>query len=172
VTENITLDGVIDAAEGWFAPSGDSDETDASDVLQQHMKRQDGLLLGRVTFEQFRGYWPQQKEDSTGITAHLNSVSKYVVSRTLQEPAWENTTVLRGQLEEEVERLKREPGGEIGVTGSISVVHSLIAAGVVDEYRLFFYPVVHGRGATLFQDARRVGNSSLSSVRPSDQGSR
>ena len=62
-------------------------------MLQQHMKRQDGLLLGRVTFEQFRGYWPEQKDDSTGITAHLNSVSKYVVSHTMQEPAWENTTV-------------------------------------------------------------------------------
>ncbi len=164
VTENITLDGVIDAAEGWFAPSGDNDETDASDVLavlQQQMKRQDGLLLGRVTFEQFRGYWPQQKDDSTGITVHLNSVNKYVVSHTMQEPAWENTTGIRGPLTEEVERLKREPGGEIGVTGSISVVHSLIAAGVVDQYRLFVYPVVLGRGARLFQDARQVGKLEL-----------
>jgi dihydrofolate reductase len=167
VTENITLDGVIDAAEGWFAPSRDGDETNASDVLdvlavlQQHMQRQAGLLLGRVTFEQFRGYWPQQRDDSTGITAHLNSVSKYVVSRTLQEPAWENTTVLRGPLEEEVERLKREPGGEIGVTGSISVVRSLMAAGVVDEYRLFVYPIVLGRGARLFQDASQVGKLEL-----------
>ena len=164
MTENITLDGVIDAAEGWFAPSDDSDETDASDVLavlQQQMKRQDGLLLGRVTFEEFRGYWPQQKDDSTGITAHLNSVSKYVVSHTLQEPAWVNTTVLRGPLETEIERLKREPGGEIGGTGSISVVHSLIAAGAVDAYRLFVHPVVLGRGARLFQDARRVGKLEL-----------
>jgi dihydrofolate reductase len=164
VTENVTLDGVIDAAEGWFAPSGDNDETDASDVLavlQQQMKRQDGLVLGRVTFEQFRGYWPQRKDDSTGITAHLNSVSKYVVSRTMQDPAWENTTVLRGPLETEIERLKREPGGEIGVTGSISVVRSLIAAGAVDAYRLFVYPVVVGRGARLFQDARQVGKLEL-----------
>ena len=130
-------------------------------MLQQQMKRQDGLLLGRVTFEQFRGYWPQQKNDSTGITAHLNSVSKYVVSHTLQEPAWENTTVLRGPLDEEVEQLKRAPGGEIGATGSISVVHSLIAAGVVDEYRLFVYPIVLGRGARLFQDARQVGKLEL-----------
>ena len=68
---------------------------------------------------------------------------------------------LRGPLQEEVERLKREPGGEIGVTGSISVVHSLIAAGVVDEYRLFVYPVVLGRGARLFQDARQVGKLEL-----------
>jgi dihydrofolate reductase len=125
------------------------------------MKCQDGLLLGRVTFEQFRGYWPQQKDDSTGITAHLNSVSKYVVSRRLLEPAWENTTVLRGPLETEIERLKREPGGEIGVTGSISVVHSLIAAGAVDAYRLFVYPVVLGRGARLFQNARQVGKLEL-----------
>ena len=114
-----------------------------------------------MTYEQFRGYWPQQKDDSTGITAHLNSVSKYVVSHTMQEPAWENTTVLRGPLKEEVERLKREPGGEIGVTGSISVVHSLIAAGAVDQYRLFVYPVVLGRGARLFQDARQVGKLGL-----------
>jgi dihydrofolate reductase len=119
------------------------------------------LLLGRVTFEQFRGYWPHQKDDTTGITAHLNSVSKYVVSHTMQDPAWANTTVLRGPLEQDVERLKREPGGEIGVTGSISVVHSLIAAGAVDGYRLFVYPVVLGQGARLFQDARQVGKLEL-----------
>ena len=94
------------------------------------------------------------------------------MSHTIQEPAWENTTVLRGPLKEEVERLKLGPGGELGVTGSISVVHGLIAAGVVDDYRLFVYPVVVGRGARLFQDARQVGKLSLSSVRPSDQGSR
>ena len=91
-------------------------------------------------------------------------MSKYVVSRTLEEPAWENTTVLRGPLESETERLKREPGGEIGVTGSVSVVHSLIAAGVVDEYRLFFLPgrarpgseVVPGREARRQTRACRV----------------
>ena len=88
-------------------------------------------------------------------------MSKYVVSHTMQDPAWENTTVLRGPLEKDVERLKREPGGEIGVTGSISVVRSLIAAGAVDAYRLFVYPVVVGRGARLFQDARQVGKLEL-----------
>jgi dihydrofolate reductase len=163
VTENMTLDGVIDAEGGWFDPAAEegADYSDVLAVLQRQMKRQDALLLGRVTFESFRGYWPKQTDDTTGITAHLNSVSKYVVSSTLQEPGWENTTILRGPLEEDVERLKAEPGGEIGVTGSISVVHSLIAAGLVDEYRLFVFPVVLGRGARLFEDATEVGKLEL-----------
>ena len=99
VTENITLDGVIDATEGWFAPAGDDAEVDQSDVadaLREQREAADAFLVGRVTFEQMRGYWPQQTDDTTGITDYLNTVSKYVVSSTLREPEWEHTTVLRG----------------------------------------------------------------------------
>jgi dihydrofolate reductase len=155
VTENITLDGVIDASEGWFDPAGEEDMgySDVVEVLRRQMEAQDALLVGRVTFESFRGYWPEQVDDETGIREHLDSVAKYVVSSTLEEPGWENTTILRGPLEDDVRALKQESGNEIGVTGSISVVHSLIAAGLVDEYRLFVYPVVLGRGARLFAGA-------------------
>ena len=173
VTENITLDGVIDASEGWFDPAGDREEDDQSDilaVLRGHMEAQDALLVGRVTFEAFRGYWPKQTDDSTGITDHLNSVSKYVVSSTLQDPGWENTTVLRGRLETEVEALKAQPGNEIGVTGSITLVHELIRLGLVDEYRLFVYPVVLGRGARLFEAATSVPNLTLVDSRPFRSG--
>jgi dihydrofolate reductase len=132
VTENITLDGVIDVTGGWFDPTTD-EEVDESDVLatvQAEMARQDALLLGRVTFEEFRGFWPQQADDTTGISAHLAAVRKLVASRTLGfDPGWERTTVLRGPLEQEVERLKARPGGVLGVTGSVSVVRQLIAAG-------------------------------------------
>ena len=86
-----------------------------------------------------RGYWPRQADDTTGVTDHLNAVSRYVISGTLQDPEWENTTVLRGPLEDEVRALTAEPGKEIGITGSITVVHDLVAAGLVDEYRLFAY---------------------------------
>ncbi len=97
VTENITLDGVVEATDGWFAPAGDEPGADTSDVeavIRRHMDQQDGLILGRVTFEQFRGYWPNQTDDTTGITDHLDRVTKYVVSTTIDEPGWANTTVL------------------------------------------------------------------------------
>jgi dihydrofolate reductase len=154
VTENITLDGVIEATAGWFDPTdGDDEGADIVARLRSYMDAQDGLLLGRATFEAFRGFWPNQTGDTTGITDHLNAVPKYVASRTLDDPGWANTTVLRGRLEDEVAALKAQPGNEIGVTGSISVVHSLVAAGFVDEYRLFVYPVVLGRGRRLFENA-------------------
>ena len=152
VTENITLDGVIDATEGWFSPEADEDTTDIEATLREQMEQEEGLLFGRKTFEDMRGYWPQQTDDTTGITDHLNRVPKYVMSSSLQDPEWENTTVLRGALEDEVRALKAEAGQDLGITGSISVVHDLIGAGLVDEYRLFVYPVVQGRGRRLFPD--------------------
>ena len=89
VTENISLDGVIDATGGWFAPAGDDAEVDQSDVeaaLREQSEAADALLLGRTTFEDIRGYWPLQTDDTTGITDYLNKVSKYVISATLQDP--------------------------------------------------------------------------------------
>jgi dihydrofolate reductase len=123
-----------------------------------------------VTFEEFRGYWPQQTEDTTGITDHLNAVPKFVLSRTLDDPGWENTTVLRGPLGEEVARLKARPGDTLGVTGSVSVARQLVATGLVDEYRLYVYPVVLGRGARLFEGATGLPRLRLADVRPFRSG--
>lgn len=164
VTENMTVDGVIDATEGWFSAAGADDGDDSSDLvatLGKHMKAQDGLVLGRVTFESFREYWPKQKEDTTGITDHLNQVQKYVFSSTLEEPQWENSTVVDGDLVDEVQALKDQDGGEIGVTGSISVVWKLIEAGLVDEYRLFVYPTIIGHGRRLFESESTRPNLEL-----------
>jgi dihydrofolate reductase len=169
VTENITLDGVIDATGGWFNPAGDDAEIDQSDVtaaLREQSDAADALLLGRVTFEQMRGYWPLQTDDTTGITDYLNSVSKYVVSSTLQDPRWEHTTVLRGALVDEIQALKSEPGKDVVTTGSITLVRDLIAAGLVDEYRLFVYPVVLGRGERLFAHAAEVPKLRLVKAQP------
>ncbi|HUE90142.1 MAG TPA: dihydrofolate reductase family protein [Vicinamibacterales bacterium] len=158
VTENITLDGVIDASEGWFAPAGDDevDQSDLGEVLREQAEAADALLLGRVTFEEFRGYWPLQTDDETGVREYLNNVSKYIVSGTMKNPEWERSTVLSGDLEQNVRELKSVSGKDIVVTGSIMLVHELIRMGVVDEYRLFVYPVVLGRGARLFEDATSV----------------
>jgi dihydrofolate reductase len=154
VTENITLDGVIDMSEGWFDPlNEDVDQSDLTAVTAEHREAADALLVGRNTFESFRGFWPQQTDDPTGVSDYLNAVSKYVVSSTLGDPGWENSTVLRGPLVDEVRALKEAPGRDIVATGSTQLVHALIAAGLVDEYRLFVFPVVVGRGARLFESA-------------------
>jgi dihydrofolate reductase len=170
VTENITLDGVIDASEGWFNP-GDAGETDLSDVLaalEAQREGADAFLVGRRTFEELRGYWPHQTDDQTGISDYLNTVSKYVVSTTLQDPQWEHSTVLRGL--DEVEALKAQAGKDIVTTGSIKLVHSLVAAGLVDEYRLFVYPVVVGKGARLWQDGSPTATLRLVETQPFHSG--
>ncbi|MFF8677072.1 dihydrofolate reductase family protein [Streptomyces sp. NPDC015237] len=159
ITENITVDGSIEMLTDWFDPQAQG-EVDMSDVLEESHRqdsRADALLLGRRTFEDFRGYWPNQTDDPTGITAYLNQVQKYVVSTTLTDPRWDNSTVLTGDPVEEVRALKAQQGGkDIVLTGSISLAHTLIEAGLVDEYRLFVYPVVQGRGRRLFPDGFEI----------------
>jgi dihydrofolate reductase len=173
VTENITLDGVIEATEGWFAPAGEdvgADQSDVEEALREQSQGADALVLGRVTFEQLRGYWPLKTDDETGISDYLNKVSKYVLSSTLQDPEWERTSVFRGPLVDEIEALKSMPGKDIVVTGSITVVHELIAAGLVDEYRLFVYPVALGRGRRLFADASGAHRLDLVEAKPFRSG--
>ena len=154
ITQNITLDGAIEMIGDWFDPQADDGD------LVAEMRRQDetadALLLGRQTFEDFRGFWPLQTEDPTGIGAYLDQVQKYVVSSTLTEPGWEPTTVLDGDVVTAVRELKEQPGQDIVVTGSITLTHALIAAGLADEYRLFTYPAVQGRGRRLFPDGVEV----------------
>lgn len=166
VTENITLDGVIDAEGGWFSVADDDeDQSDLVAVLGEQSRAADAFLVGRVTFEDMRGYWPQQTDDTTGVRDYLNSVSKYVVSSTLGDPEWEHTTVLRGPLDREIQALKSAPGRDIVTTGSIRLVHSLTAAGLVDEYRLFVYPVVRGRGGRLFAEGTEIPALRLAETR-------
>ena len=154
ITQNTTVDGAVEMLGDWFAPQGqdDADDSDLVEELHRQDERADALLLGRQTFEDFRGYWPGRTDDPTGISAYLDRVQKYVVSSTLTEPRWQHTTVLDGDPVEQVRALKEQPGTDIVVTGSITLCHTLIAAGLVDEYRLFTYPAVQGRGRRLFPD--------------------
>jgi dihydrofolate reductase len=173
VTENITLDGVIDASAGWFTVVDEAgvDQSDLAATLREQSEAADAVLFGRVTFEEMRGYWPRQTDDTTGVTDYLNRVQKYVVSGTMGDPGWEHTTVLRGDsFRDELQALKSKPGKDIVTTGSITLVHALIAAGLVDEYRLFVYPVVLGRGARLFADGTEVPRLRLVETRPFRSG--
>lgn len=150
ITQNITLDGSIEMLGDWFDPMDQTD--DLLEVIAEHTEHEGALLLGRQTFEDFRGFWPEQSNDPTGISAQLNAVPKYVVTSTLTDPEWQNSTLLAGDWLKQVRTLKDEPGDDIVVTGSITLCHALIEAGVVDEVRLFVYPVVQGRGRRLFPD--------------------
>jgi dihydrofolate reductase len=155
ITENITVDSVIDATGDWFVPAGAEDPADVADMrkVEERLRANaDALLVGRATFEAFRGYWPHQTDDQTGVSEYLNRVDKYVISSTLTDPDWSGTTVLRGDLADEVAQLKHRPGGDIVATGSITMVHALNRTGLVDEYRLFVYPVVMGSGRRLFEE--------------------
>jgi dihydrofolate reductase len=154
ITQNITVDGSIEMMGDWFDPQGQA-EMDNSDLLEELHRQQseaDGFLVGRRTFEDLRAYWPEQSDDSTGISDYLNRVRKYVVSSTMTDPQWQNATVLSGDPVEEVHALKKQPGQDVAVTGSITLCHTLIEAGLADEYRLFVYPVVQGRGRRLFPE--------------------
>ncbi len=148
ITQNITVDGAIEILGDWFDPADQDPEL--LEELHREDANADALLVGRQTFEAFRGFWPKQTDDQTGVTDYLNQVRKYVVSSTLDDPEWENSTILRGDPVDEARALKAQDGKDIVVTGSITLCHALVAAGLVDEYRLFGYPVVQGRGRRLF----------------------
>ena len=168
ITQNITLDGSIEMLGDWFDPSDQDPELIEETRLQS--EKEDALLLGRQTFEDFRGYWPEQTDDQTGITDELNQVHKYVVSSTMTDPQWQNSTVLSGDWAGQVREMREREGGEIGVTGSITLCHALIETGLVDEIRLFVYPVVQGRGRRLFPDGFEVPRLDLLEARKFGNG--
>ena len=146
------------------------DQSDLNAAIREQAAAADAVLLGRVTFEEMRGYWPLQTNDETGVTEYLNNVEKYVVSSTMKDPEWQRSTVLSGDIADKVRELKDQRGKDIVVTGSITMVHELITRGLVDEFRLFIYPVVIGHGSRLFEDATSVGKLRLVDCRPFRSG--
>ncbi|WP_446664794.1 dihydrofolate reductase family protein [Flexivirga sp. B27] len=164
ITENITLDGVVENDGSWFDPTDDSEQgRELAQTTREHAAASDGFLVGRITFEEMRGFWPRQVGDNTGVTDHLNHVEKYVVSQSIQDPRWDGTTILRGgeDLEHEIRKLKNRDGRDIVLTGSISLAQQLLALHVVDELRLFVYPVVVGHGRRLYSDETSMRDLTL-----------
>jgi len=147
VTQNTTLDGRIEFLDPWFDPSPDADVADLQGEMSKQSRECAGMLLGRQTFEDFRGYWPQHVDEPAG--ASLARLQKYVVSRSLGEPGWQNSTILSGDPLDEVRALKESGAGDLVVSGSITLTHAVLGAGLVDEIRLFVYPAIQGRGRGL-----------------------
>ena len=139
---------------GWQMPY--FDETMGA-AVSEGMASSDGFLLGRKTYEIFASYWPSAPEDDPTGQA-MNSMAKFVVSTTLEEPLeWNNSTLLKGDLKTELSKLKEQSGKSLQVIGSGNLAHSLMEHGLVDEYNLMIHPVVLGSGKRLFdQGAPKV----------------
>jgi dihydrofolate reductase len=155
----LTLDGVMQAPggpeedrEGGFEQGGWSvnfwDEK-MGEIITETTLSAGGLLLGRKTYEIFAAHWPKVTGDDP-IAAKLNSVPKFVASRTLKEVAWNNSTLITGDIAGEVARLKGQDGSEIQVTGSSDLIQTLLQHDLVDEFILWTFPVVVGQGKRLF----------------------
>jgi dihydrofolate reductase len=146
----ISLDGVIESPETWHFDYW-NDEMGA--VVGELMSGNDGMLLGRQTYDEFAEYWPTA-DPNDPVTGQMNGSRKYVVSTTLTEATWENTTIVNGDVEAELAKLKQDE--QLGTTGSATLVRRLLERGLVDELHLLVHPVVIGHGKKLFADGAKV----------------
>ncbi|MBL8166215.1 MAG: dihydrofolate reductase family protein [Anaerolineae bacterium] len=155
----ITLDGVVEApggeptipeyARGWSMPYTDDE---VGGVIGAAINASDAMLLGRKTYLDFAAYWPSVPEDDF-FGGVMNNRTKYVVSTTLTKAEWKNSHLIKGNLVEELNKLKQQPGKDISVVGSGTLVRSLLKADLVDELQLMLCPVVLGVGKRLFDGA-------------------
>jgi dihydrofolate reductase len=157
VSEFVSLDGVIEDPGG----SGESDRggwtfqadrgPEGDKFKFDELAAADALLLGRLTYEGLAAAWPQMVEQAGEYGAWMNGYPKYVASRTLEEPLeWKNSTLIKGDVAEEVSRLKHQDGKDILVFGSGELARTLMEHDLIDEYRLMVFPIVVGRGKRLF----------------------
>ena len=164
----ISIDGVAEAPNEWQFDVFDSD---MGAELGKFMGETDTILLGRVTYQEWAGYWPNITDgDDVGFAHFINNTPKYVVSTTLDKVDWQNSTLIKGNLAEEIKKLKEQPGKNIGVTGSPSLVNSLLQADLLDELTLMVHPVVVSKGKHLFKDGGSLKRMTLVDNKTSSTG--
>jgi dihydrofolate reductase len=145
----ISLDGVVEAPNEWHFPYFNDEMGQEVGSL---MAGNDTMLLGRQTYSEFASYWPHQSSDVPPAD-YMNNTPKLVVSNSLEAPLeWQNSTLVTGDAMEELRKIKAGPGRNIGVTGSGSLVRSMLRAGVLDELHLLIHPIAVGKGKRLFDN--------------------
>jgi len=147
--EYLTLDGIMESPEKWQFPYLSDD---VNEVIKAQILEVDAILMGRVTYEIFAASWPSRTNNEFGVADKLNAAPKFVVSETLEKAEWNNSTVITGDVEKRIAKLKELPGGDIALVGSGQLLEALMRYGLVDEYRLLLHPVVLGGGRRLFAD--------------------
>ena len=174
VTEYVTLDGVMEDPGGqtifkdanWHFPFWSED---VRRWKQEELFNAAAYLLGRRTYQEFASVWPQITDD-TGFADRMNRMPKYVVSSTLSEAAWHNSSILTGDIAHAVDRLKQEVDQDILVAGSGHLVRVLNQHALIDEYRLLIHPIVVGRGAPFFKDLRSRRALKLAETKAFERG--
>ncbi|HEU5101031.1 MAG TPA: dihydrofolate reductase family protein [Roseiflexaceae bacterium] len=146
----ISLDGVVEAPEKWHFPYFNEKMQEA---VGSSMADADAMLLGRVTYAEWTGYWPAQGDDDP-VARYMNATPKFVVSRTLDTVEWNNSTLIKGDVAQQIASLKQQPGKNILLSGSGTLVQWLIQADLLDELRLLVHPVLVGSGKRLFTGGR------------------
>lgn len=142
----ISLDGVVEAPETWHFPYFNDE---MGQIVGDQIASSDTMLLGRRTYEEFAAFWPNQGDD-VPMAKEINGVRKLVASTTLNAVEWQNSELIEGDVADDLRRRKQEPGKDISITGSPTLVRSLLEAGVLDELRLLVHPIVVGHGKRLF----------------------
>ena len=155
----LSLDGVMEAPEKWHLPYF-NEEMGA--VIGEAISTTDAFLLGRRTYEEWAGYWPDQSVDENPMAAAINGLPKYVASTTLDQVTWQNSELLGDDVAGAVSKLKQQPGKDISISGSATLVRSLLNDGLLDELRLMVHPVVLGSGGRLFENG--TGQAALELV--------
>jgi dihydrofolate reductase len=146
LSNNVTLDGKVDDVLDWSIPGDDPDFVSRNvDLLRQS----DGMILGRKSYEFFASLWPSRSGEFPDL---MNGIAKYVASSTLEDPEWQNTQLIEGDVVKAVATLKEQPGKDLILYASGSLSDTLIQHGLIDEYRLWVHPVVFGKGKNLFED--------------------
>ena len=147
-SESVSLDGVMESPEEWTPPYSTDEMGEANAA---GMTESDALLLGRVTYEGLAAYWPNQSDDDPMVD-YINSVRKFVVSTTLEEAEWNNSTLITENVTEEITELKQQSGKNITIIGSGTLVQSLLRDGLLDELTLMVHPLILGDGKRLFEN--------------------
>ena len=160
--ELLSLDGVAEKPDGFFADWDDAMEANLGAVIAA----QDSVILGRRSYEEWAEFWPGS--DIEPFATFINGVAKYVATSTPLDRKWANTTVVDGDLVEFVRDLRNQPGADIGVHASISVAQALLAAGVVDELRLVIAPTIAGSGRRLLDGLPAIRLESIRSTTLTD----
>ena len=145
----VSLDGVVESPEKWHFPYFNDEMGEA---VEAAISASDAMLLGRVTYQEFAAYWPGVSSEDEPFATHMNNTPKYVVSNTLDKAEWNNSTLISGNVAEAITKLKQQPGKNIGITGSATLVQSLLQDDLLDELGLMIHPVVVGSGKRLFQE--------------------
>ncbi|MEZ0075942.1 dihydrofolate reductase family protein [Planotetraspora sp. GP83] len=145
----VSLDGVVEAPQDWHFPYFNEE---LGEAVGSQAAGADTMLLGRRTYEEFAAYWPHQTTAEDPLADQMNNTPKLVVSSTLDKLDWQNTTVIRDNVVEELTKLKQQPGKNISISGSATLVRSLLRDNLLDELLLLVHPIVVGSGQRLFPD--------------------